>query len=727
MANFDLNKSMAAKSGYDPKNAIAAIAQNYIAMNPAEPFAFHAVSTAGFRQEDDGRYRMDMAERFPSADMGAYCYIAGRFYLENPVRRLAMAVNCFGPVSVWLNGAEVYQSQCLEEVDRELKKTFSVSLSAGENLFVIRVRKVASGFGCIFGAEKDLADPKRYCLPWRGKQEIMGFAWSEPLSEPLTETELLLCGMTEEETGIGWFPRTEWNAQERDVPQMRRMFGSQQGGYAYAMTRFDSGFCQQSASVTLRGECYSPCCFWVDGERVWTGESGAFTAELSLSYGTHTLVAESKCVNSDFGFTCEILDGSGQLCRMENPYQVKGINSPWVYLGVLEQPVLYEELVQPHLVHQGHFWRLDIPEMNLRPYIEASRYGRWTYPLGVTLYGLYRAGKLLGRQDISDYAKAHIRLCAQWYSYALWDRDTYGYPSVDPKLVHMKMLDDCGSCGSTMLEMYFDYPLEEFRRLADEIADFMAHRIERQPDGAFYRLQQGVHYQTLWADDLYMATPFLTRYALAADAPECMDDAAEQFLLFRKYLYMQGVHLMSHVYNFVHGVKNGQPWGRGNGWVMFSLTELLAKMPENHAKRAELLAFFRELSRGVLAVQGKNGLWHQILTDCDAYEETSCTAMFTYAFCRGIRLGLYEASEAETYYRAALKAWHGIAERAVDVQGNIYGVCWGSQYSFQADYYTKKLLWAPNDTHGIGIVMLAGIEVELLEEYLGKDGKEDEI
>lgn len=720
MEKFDTKQSIAARQGHNSKNTIAVIAQNYIAMNPIEPFSFHAVSASGFYQEPDGRYYMDMAERFPKAAEGVYCYIAGRFCLENPVRQLIMAVNCFGPTAVWLNGTMVYQSQCLEEVNRNVKKTFSVSLQAGENLFVIRVRKVRSGFGCIFGAEKDLADPKRYSFPWHGKQEVMGFSWSEPVASPLTEEEMPVSGMKEEETGLRWYPRTAWSEEERKLPQMERMFGIQPGRYAYAMTRFHTGFCSEKAEVILRGICYSPCTLWIDGEKIWTGTAEEFALTLSLAYGTHVLLVESVCGEEKFGFDYEISDSGGHRCRMENPYHVKGTESPWVYLGALKEPVNDKALRQTYLVHQKKFWRLDMPEMNLRPYIVASRYGRWTYPLGVTLYGLYRAGKLLNRQEFSEYAAEHIRLCVQWYSYALWDKETYGYPTVNPKLVHMKMLDDCGSCGSTMLEMYFDGAEPQMRELADEIADFMTNRMERQPDGAFYRLQQGVHYQTLWADDLYMATPFLARYARMTHSAEYLDDAAQQFLLFRKYLYMKEYGLMSHVYNFDYGVQNGQPWGRGNGWVMFSLTELLEKLPKKHPKYAELLRFFREMSRGVLQVQGENGLWHQILTDKEAYEETSCTAMFTYAFCRGIRLGLYESCEEEQYYHAAAKAWKGIEERAVDTRGNVYGVCWGSQYSFQADYYTKKLLWAPNDTHGIGIVMLAGTEFELLEEYLRK-------
>lgn len=55
MANFDLSKSMAVRRGYDPRETVTAIAQNYIGMNPVEPFVFHGISTAGFPQEPDGR------------------------------------------------------------------------------------------------------------------------------------------------------------------------------------------------------------------------------------------------------------------------------------------------------------------------------------------------------------------------------------------------------------------------------------------------------------------------------------------------------------------------------------------------------------------------------------------------------------------------------------------------------------------------------------------------
>lgn len=51
-----------------------------------------------------------------------------------------------------------------------------------------------------------------------------------------------------------------------------------------------------------------------------------------------------------------------------------------------------------------------------------------------------------------------------------------------------------------------------------------------------------------------------------------------------------------------------------------------------------------------------------------------------------------------------------MTESCIDKDGNVYGVCRGSGYSFNKYYYKDELTWRLNDTHGIGIVLLAGIE-----------------
>ncbi|MFC5651599.1 hypothetical protein ACFPYJ_21260 [Paenibacillus solisilvae] len=44
-----------------------------------------------------------------------------------------------------------------------------------------------------------------------------------------------------------------------------------------------------------------------------------------------------------------------------------------------------------------------------------------------------------------------------------------------------------------------------------------------------------------------------------------MDEAAKQFLLYKKYLYMPEYQIMSHVYHVGKRQPTRTPWGRGNG------------------------------------------------------------------------------------------------------------------------------------------------------------------
>jgi len=138
-------------------------------------------------------------------------------------------------------------------------------------------------------------------------------------------------------------------------------------------------------------------------------------------------------------------------------------------------------------------------------------------------------------------------------------------------------------------------------------------------------------------------------------------------------------------------------------------------LPENHPRREFLLDFFRRHSAGCLDCQDENGMWHQVLDMPSSYIETSCTAIFICAFCRGIRYNWFEGDTA--IYRIAVeKAWHALETYSIDRGGNVYGVCRGSEFSFNPKYYAQHLLPRLNDTHGIGIVLLAGVELQKLRD-----------
>ncbi len=725
MKYFNDDESMQYRYGNNMQGTIEKIANMYIGKNPALPFVFRCFSKQGIQQLEDGRYDINLGLKFPDARSDQYAYAFGKIWSDSE-RSLEAVLSCYGPTRIYLNGRMLFKSGVVEEVNINNRKVLGITLEKGWNGFFISMRKVASGFGCIFGSNRSGLNLMDFMAPFTERFGYGGWIYSEPVEKEMFWEGNIpdLCSV-EQETGLRWYPDRVWSDHDLTKKPCARIFGVRPGKYAYAWSKINSTMVGVK-KYTFESSFAGPAAVWIDGVKQFcSNEADNVKFECFLEFGQHDILVETASGERDWGFIAKVQCGENT-CEFHQPYPVKGINDPWLYIGPFCNPLdgapqdiqtvyrLFEDREEGHI-----YWRIDRPDTWVRPYVENPLFARWNYPLGVTLYGLLQTGRMLGRQDMVDYVIHHISECTHMYPYSIWDAEQYGYPSVNQKLVELKLLDDCGSIGSAMLETYSEAKDDSYLHVADVIADYMKSRQERQEDGAFYRDCKGYFMEnTLWADDLYMSTPFLIRYYKLTGKKECIDDAARQFLLFKKYLFIPEQKLMSHVYDFKYGTATYIPWGRGNGWPLFSLSEVLEVLPEDHGDRAALLDFFNEFCEGVLALQGENGLWHQVLTHPGSYEETSCTAMFCYAFARGVRFGWLK--EKETYIQAVFRAWGGLAGRSIDSFGNVHGVCWGSRYSFTPEYYKDELLWSTNDTHGIGIVLLAGIEITKLEKFLKK-------
>ena len=394
----------------------------------------------------------------------------------------------------------------------------------------------------------------------------------------------------------------------------------------------------------------------------------------------------------------------------ENYVNLFGIDGhgAWMGLWPLREEHGGEELFARPT--EGTYWRFNEKDLWLRPYRGEGSFGRWSYPLGVTLYGLLRLGELLDDGEIKAYVAAHVERCVDTFDYALWDKSAHGgAASLHNLLCSIDSLDDCGAFGALVLEAALSLGVQNTEKISDFIFDYIENRQPRRESGAFYRKNQlhSFHNDTMWLDDLYMSVPFLCRRYAVTGEERLLFDAANQFRQYKRLLYMEDKRLMSHVYDFRHGLKNGVAWGRGNGWTVFSLSELLMAMPGDFPDRPEMEAVFKELCAGYAARRSADGRWHQVLDDPDAYYETSCTAMFACAFMRGVRMGLLGPEYADMARRAV----NSIVENCTDGEGNVYGVCRGSEFAFRPDYYKYELTARVNDTHGIGIVLLAIYEV----------------
>ena len=90
--------------------------------------------------------------------------------------------------------------------------------------------------------------------------------------------------------------------------------------------------------------------------------------------------------------------------------------------------------------------------------------------------------------------------------------------------------------------------------------------------------------------------------------------------------------------------------------------------------------------------------------------------MFGLGMLRGVKNGWLDAD----YLENAKRAINGILSTAVDDKGNIYGVCLGSECSYDPAYYAK-LGTAINDDHGTGVILT------LLTEFLELSAEAKEI
>ncbi|MEK3882638.1 glycoside hydrolase family 88 protein [Paenibacillus sp. PL2-23] len=727
--------------GNDSRRILEVLAARYTGVNPPVPFALRAFSKAGILQTEEGLYEINLAERLPEAGKGHYAYACGLVWSDDE-RSIDGVMQPLGPVTLYMNEERIYRSTVVEEMEPHARAIIPILLRKGWNKLLIEAKKTAAGFGCRFGADEGKVRILNVLSPFSGRAGHAGWVYSESVNRPLFgEGAMPAFDQTEEETGLLWQPRARWTDEDALKPNLERLFGRPTvpvAGYGWARLP-QTG----RQSIVVEGHACGPSELWLDDERVFElPEAGTFRTSIRRPAGGGQLLIRTLSSPQGWGFELHAT-ADGQPLPLELPIQVHGYEGPWLYRGPIDadaelnpSEVCCTHTLLPAVHQDGSpaglaYWELDAPHTRLRPYYEnamlsnkwttgsATNFGRWDYPLGVTMYGLLRSAKALNRQDLAQYALEHIRSCTRFYDYSLWDREAYGFPAINHQLVLMRMLDNCGSFGSAMLEAYSLAGDASFLRIADKIGDFMLGKLERTEDGAFYRLSEGEYFdQTMWADDLYMSAPFLTRYALVSGKQHAMDEAAKQFLLFRRYLFLEEEGIMSHVYDFKYGQATKVPWGRGNGWVLFSLSELLEHLPRQHVDREELLRFFRDMCAGVARLQSESGLWRQVLNEPDAYEEASCTAMFAYAFARGVRFGWLD-QQAARYSDAALKAWRGLASSAIDRSGNVHGVCSGSRYSFSPDYYMYDLRTVVNDNHGIGIMMLAGVEIASLKMITG--------
>lgn len=663
------------------------IAYRYMEDNPIEPFAYRAFNTLGFKRGCDGRCILDFDEKFPNARNDDYAYAVSKLYSEND-GRCTLSISCKNPCEVYVNGEKVTSTTIFDEVLNDSRK-FDFEVHKGYNIVFIKSKKNALGFKCIIGCFNYKWRPVNFYTAFAENEGELGWNYCGCYQSDVVKV------ISEENSHMGddWLPKLENN----------NVFSTDKKLYAVSFIK-----CEED---NINVNCNSDKEFklFVDGKYVFGG-LGNIEQKINIGRGVHKISMEFEKSPSRFDLSAK--DGTVFL-----PDFIHGVRGNFLFIETDDDRARsgFDEFLLYGTDDKEYF--KSGKNSYIRPVLERPVFGKSNYPIGVALYGLLRTGKILNDSVITDYAHSHLLRCCLIKDYAEWDSEKFGSACVNHQLLNLSALDDCGSFTSAILEDYLNFTKDErVLPTVDYVGDYIRFKQERLTGGAFYREKKGeFHQYTVWADDLYMGTLFLMRYSILKKDSSILDDAVNQFIQFKKLLFMPESKLMSHVYNLKYGKQTGVPWGRGNGWALFSLSELLKFLPEEHKHYDEIKTFFSALAEGFLNVMDNEGMCHQVLDDHESYAEASCTAMCAAAFARGVMLGLLPE---EPYANAAKKAVEALRKYCIDEDGNIYGVCIGSGYSFTREYYKYNLRWNINDTHGTGIVLIANEEVYKMNKVL---------
>lgn len=330
-----------------------------------------------------------------------------------------------------------------------------------------------------------------------------------------------------------------------------------------------------------------------------------------------------------------------------------------------------------------------------------------SYEWGVTYAGMLLAADATGDQRYRDYAEKRLSFIADSASAFKTKPTTYSdWESRMPlrNLMFPAALDDVGAMSAAMIKAKRSGSKANLQPLIDIALNHITNKQFRLADHTLARNRPQP--STLWLDDLFMSVPALAQMGKLTGDKKYYDDAARQVINFSNRMFNRELGIYMHGWVEGMSVHPEFHWARANGWAFMAEAELLDVLPADHPLRSRILDLFRAHAKGLASYQSGFGFWHQLLDREDSYLETSATAIFAFAYARGINRGWLDA---RAYAPTTLLAWNAITTK-VNPKGQIEGTCVGTGMAFDPAfyYYRPTSVFA---AHGYGPTLLAGAEV----------------
>ena len=364
--------------------------------------------------------------------------------------------------------------------------------------------------------------------------------------------------------------------------------------------------------------------------------------------------------------------------------QFDGVYSKPIHQIGLAQDITYDNLmINGSLVLQEKPYKhysewLTYSEMQRVPksyLLDFSTSPKWSYVMGIELEGMLDTYLCYGGEAIRKY-------CQEYTDTMIYaDGNIRGFNILDYNLDNIRT-------GHFVTRMYQNWP--EAKNL--KAMQLMMKQLQDQPrtvaDRVFWH--KAVYAYQVWLDGIFMGLPFRCLTApITEKAPKgkrakgnpvisIYDDAVNQLKITYQRTLDPKTGLNRHAYDetrktFWADKETGLSqhcWGRAQGWYTMALIEVLDALPEDYARRSEVIDLLKSDFDAILKWQDKDsGVWYQVMDSPNRegnYLESTCSAMFTYALLKAYRKGYV----GEKYRDAGIKAYKGIINKFIKVHSD---------------------------------------------------------
>jgi len=141
-------------------------------------------------------------------------------------------------------------------------------------------------------------------------------------------------------------------------------------------------------------------------------------------------------------------------------------------------------------------------------------------------------------------------------------------------------------------------------------------------------------------DSIYMTCIFLVKYGLYYKNEEAIKLALEQSKIHTQCLFCEEEDLIFHAYHCIDNENLGQHWGRGNGWFVVTLAELILHLQGTEYDIDYLKEIFVRVMNRVLSMREADGMIHTLIDVKESYKETTGSLLCCYAALIGYKCGI---------------------------------------------------------------------------------------